>query len=227
MDITADSFAFPRVAQAKTIVRPRRTSYAFAGMISALGLAPGQQLLLQQPLSAPSVVSKDACAASTDGAPPVAGDLITSIKEGLRLNITEIAEVLGVTRPTIYNWIKGKNPPDTKALHRLQTLAAAAVDWKEATAGSNRDFLLDYSGPRADEVTIRETLGRANLNPSDIRVLIHLRVEQYREAYARSREILGEPLPLPKTAPPESARRMNALWAKNAKKLHSARNRNR
>lgn len=156
-----------------------------------------------------------------------AGELIERIKEGWSLNMTELAELLGVQRPTLYNWLNGKTSPDSNLQKHLQTLAATAADWQEATAGSNWDFLFDYTGPRADEVTIREVLSRADANPNEIRELIDLRLKQYQEAYARSREILGEPLPTPKTSPPESARRLNALWAKNAKKLHAARNRDR
>ena len=39
-------------------------------------------------------------------------------------------------RPTLYNWLKGKTTPDTKFQKHLQTLAATAADWKEATVGS-------------------------------------------------------------------------------------------
>lgn len=225
MDITADSFAFPKVAHGKTIVRSRRTNYAFAGMISALGLAPGQQLLLQQPLSAPSVVTKVACADSTDCAPPVAGDLIASIKEGLRLNMTEIAEVLGVTRPTVYNWIKGKNPPDTKTLHRLQTLSATADFWKQVASGGDQDILMAYTGPQANEESIRQALSGATADTDGLRTLIETRHAQYREAREKTRTMLGDPLPLPAKGPAEETRRLNELWAKNAKALHATRSR--
>lgn len=154
-------------------------------------------------------------------------ELINTIKHGWSLNMTELAELMGVTRPTLYNWLKGKGAPDAKLQKQLQTLAAAAVDWKEATAGSNWDFLLDYTGRRADEVTIRETLGRADVNPGEIRELIHLRLEQYQEAYARSREILGEPPPIKGDPIRESTRKLNKRWTEHAQKLHRARNASR
>ena len=204
---------------------PRPT---IAGMLLGLLAGPGNTLASpatrlwerESIAHAPAQVETSAMVAP-------AADLITRIKGGWSLNMTELAELMSVQRPTLYNWLNGKTSPDSKLQKQLQTLAAAAADWKEATAGSNWDFLLDYSGPRADEVTIREALGRPDVSTSEIQDLIQLRLKQYQEAYVQSREILGEPPPLPDTAPPDSARRMNALWAKNAKKLHAARNRNR
>lgn len=154
-------------------------------------------------------------------------ELISGVKKDWQFNMTELAEILGVTRPTVYSWLKGKTSPDPQSQKHLQTLAAAATDWAESTAGSNWDFLLDYTGPRADQTTIREALHSVDVSVDTIREIIQERMKQYQEAYARSRAILGAPPPAPKTAPPESARRMNALWANNAKKLHDALNRNR
>lgn len=198
------------------------------GLFVGPGMALASPTMMEWQLPAmqdPSVLASPEVEATGMSVAPVA-ELIGRIKEGWSLNMTELADILGVTRPTIYNWLKGKGAPDAKLLKHLQTLAATAVDWTGATAGSNWDFLLDYTGPNADEVTIRETLGRVDVNPGEIRELVYLRMNQYREAYARSREILGDPPPLPENALPESARRMNALWAKNAKRLHAARNRN-
>ena len=163
---------------------------------------------------------------SAESAPAVvaAADLINGIKHGWSLNMTELAELMGVQRPTLYNWLKGKTSPDPKSQKHLQTLAAAAADWKEATAGSNWDFLLDYSGPKADEVTIRDTLGRVDVNPKEIRELINSRLNQYREAYAEARAILGDSVVVQGNPIHESTRKLNKRWAENAKKLHRFRN---
>ena len=156
-----------------------------------------------------------------------AAELVPRIKEGWSLNMTELADILGLTRPTIYNWLKGKGAPDAKLLKHLQTLAAAAEDWKESTSGSNWDFLLDYTGPKADQVTIRETLGRADVSASEIQGLIRERMNQYREGYARSREILGDPKPITGEPIRESARKLNKRWTEHAQRLHRARNASR
>ena len=138
--------------------------------------------------------------------------------------MTELAEILGVQRPTLYNWVKGKTSPDQKHWKHLQTLAAAAKDWTKATDGANWDFLLDYTGPGADETTIRETLRSADVNVDTIREMIQEHMKQYQEAYARSREILGEPAPVRGEPIRESTRKLNKRWTEHAHKLHRLRN---
>jgi DNA-binding transcriptional regulator YiaG len=153
-----------------------------------------------------------------------AAELITRIKDGWQFNMTELAELMNVQRPTLYNWVNAKTTPEPRLQKHLQTLAAAAADWKAATAGSNWDFLLDYSGPRADEATIRETLGRSDVSTSEVRDLIQFRLKQYQEAYAQSREILGEPTPVNGAPIRESTRKLNKSWTENAQRLHRSRN---
>lgn len=154
---------------------------------------------------------------------PIA-ETISGIKENWQFNMTELAEIMGVQRPTIYNWLKGKTTPDIKMQRQLHRLAAAASIWKETTSGSNWDFLLDYSGPKADEITIREILSNPDVGVAEIEGLIHMRLNQYREAYARSREILGEPTPVRGEPIRESTRKLNKRWTEHAHKLHRLRN---
>jgi len=184
--------------------------------------APGQPLeLFQDNQGKAGVIEPSGMV--VDVAAPVS-DAIQTMRVIWGFNITELAEILGVTRPTVYSWLKGKTPPDTQSQKHLQTLAAAAIDWKTATSGSNWDFLLDYTGPRADQSTIRETLGRADVNVAAIQEMIHERMMQYKEAYAQSRAILGEPAVIKGDPIRESTRKLNKRWAENAKKLHRFRN---
>ena len=202
--------------------------HSIAGACLGLIVGPGNLLANSTPLkwNIPAFESASVHADASDGVAVagMASELIPRIKNGWPLNMTELAELLGVQRPTLYNWLNGKTSPDPRFLKHLQTLAAAAADWKEATAGSNWDFLLDYSGPKADEVTIRDTLGRVDVNPKEIRELIGVRMSQYQEASARSREILGEATPIKGEPIRESARRLNKRWTEHAQKLHHARN---
>ena len=196
------------------------------GLFVGPGLAVASPTMREWQLPAiqdPVVLASPEVEATVISVAPAA-ELIGRIKEGWSLNMTELAELLDVQRPTLYNWLKGKTSPDPKSQKHLQTLAAAAADWKEATAGSNWDFLLDYSGPKADEVTIRDTLGRVDVNPKEIRELIGVRMSQYQEASARSREILGEPTPIRGEPIRESTRKLNKRWTEHAQKLHHARN---
>lgn len=196
------------------------------GLFAGPGLAVASPTMREWPLPTmqdPVVLASPEVEATVMKVAPAA-ELIGRIKEGWVLNMTEVAELLGVQRPTLYNWLKGKTSPDSRFQKHLQALAAAAADWKDATADSTWDFLLDYSGPKADEVTIRETLGRADVNPGEIRKLIGMRMRQYQEASARSREILGESMPITGEPIPESARKLNKRWTEHAQRIHRARN---
>lgn len=168
-----------------------------------------------------AVVAGEAVAAPDDAV----ADEIGAIKEGWRLNMTELAEIMDVQRPTLYNWVNGKTSPNAEARQRLDLLVAAAPIWNRLTAKSSDSFLLDYLGPEEMGPSIRQRLKSPDGNLAEMTRLIPERIEQYREARARSLALLGERPTVPKTAPPESARRMNALWAENAKKLHRLRNR--
>lgn len=154
------------------------------------------------------------------------GELVTAIREDWGLNMSELAEICGVSRPTLYNWLKGKPVADPKVLRHLQVLAATAGAWKSHTERGGQDFLLDYTGPQANQESIRQAMSRPDVSADALRDLVECRREQYRVAREQTRTILGESLPLPATSPPESARRLNKLWADNAKALHAARKRN-
>lgn len=199
------------------------------GLFAGPGLAVASPTMQEWPLPTmqdPVVLASPEVEATVMSVAPAA-ELIGRIKEGWSLNMTELAELLGVQRPTLYNWLKGKTSPDSRFQKHLQALAAASSDWKDATAGSTWDFLLDYSGPKADEVTIRETLGRADVHAGEIRELISVRMRQYQDAYARSREILGEPAPITGEPIRESARKLNKRWTERAQRIHRARNASR
>lgn len=214
---------FTNPASAKGLVSDVMGFTAFA---ASMLMGPGALILNPRLFSNPAqeIQSLTSLAAASPPAVIPAGELVMAIKERWQLNMTELAELMGVQRPTLYNWLKGKTSPDGKLQKHLQTLAAAAADWQDATAGANWDFLLDYTGPRADEVTIRETLGRTDVSPSEIRDLIHSRLQQYQEASVRSREVLGESLPIKGEPLPESTRKLNKRWTENAQRLHRTRN---
>ena len=48
------------------------------------------------------------------------------VREALGLSITDLANLLGVTRPTIYAWIQGKQEPKPEMLARIRELRAVA-----------------------------------------------------------------------------------------------------
>lgn len=152
-------------------------------------------------------------------------DQIAAIKDGWRLNMTELAEIMDVQRPTLYNWLNGKTSPNAEARQKFDLLVAAAPVWNQLTANSSDSYLLDYTGSDATGLSIRQRMKSPNCTLAELNALIPERIEQYREARARSLALLGERPPPPKSTPPKSARLMNALWSENTKKLHRFRNR--
>jgi DNA-binding transcriptional regulator YiaG len=149
-----------------------------------------------------------------------AENLLTSIREGWNLNMTELATILNSTRPTLYNWLRSGLPVNAQKSQHLQTLAVAAEYWKSYLADGGKDFLLDYTGPKANEESIRQAMSRSEVTTEELRCLIELRKDQYKLAYEVSREILGAPLPIPASSPPENSHRLQELWEKNSNNLN-------
>lgn len=226
-DFKTDDFSNPASGQgifpSMQILTP-----IFLGLLTGPGVASGAQsswLTNLPDQGVPGIFASAGGEAASTAVP--AGGLVTAIREGWRLNMTELAEIFGVSRPTLYNWLKGKPVADPKVLHHLQVLAAAAGAWKHHTDQGGQDFLLDYTGPQANEESIRQAMTRPNVSTSEIVDLIHLRLKQYQEAYAQSRTILGEPMPVKGDPIHESTRKLNKRWTENAQRLHQSRNSSR
>jgi DNA-binding transcriptional regulator YiaG len=156
---------------------------------------------------------------------PLAGQSITTIKKDWLLNMTELADILGVTRIILYSWASGKTHPSPSQLQHLQTLAAAAPTWQEMDC-AKQDYLLDFTGPKANEQTLRQAMSQATVTADELSQLIRLRKEQYRKGREESERLFGPPLPLrAHSTPPRSAWELNRLWAANAKYMHAMQNR--
>ena len=63
------------------------------------------------------------------------GEQIAAIKSSLSLQVKELAEILGVERPTIYSWINRCNTPRPASREKLHVLHRLAQQWNRlATA---------------------------------------------------------------------------------------------
>jgi transcriptional regulator with XRE-family HTH domain len=58
------------------------------------------------------------------------GEMVSAIRSSLSLNINEMAQVVRVERPTIYEWIRGRSNPHPYNRERLSKVFAVAQQWK-------------------------------------------------------------------------------------------------
>jgi transcriptional regulator with XRE-family HTH domain len=58
------------------------------------------------------------------------GEMVSAIRSSLSLNINEMARVVHVERPTIYEWIGGRSNPHPDNRERLSKVFAIAQEWK-------------------------------------------------------------------------------------------------
>ncbi len=143
--------------------------------------------------------------------------LIESVKDSLALNMTQLSEIFGVSRPTIYSWKKGEtHKVSPNKIKKLNHLAAVANEWQKHTQGQKKSFILDYKGSEAKGPTIRELL-LTDFNSAEIIEIIPVRFQQFKDATTQSREILGEASLHNSNADqlPEASQRMHAAWSSN------------
>lgn len=58
-------------------------------------------------------------------------DLVATIRDGFAISMSELAAVLGVSRPTAYAWLEGQEPKP-EAMIRIQRLSPAADEFNRA-----------------------------------------------------------------------------------------------
>lgn len=66
--------------------------------------------------------------------PKPASAIISEICATLSLQIKELAQIIGVERPTIYCWIKGTSEPKKENSRRLRDVYTVAVQWKKRSS---------------------------------------------------------------------------------------------
>jgi DNA-binding transcriptional regulator YiaG len=72
-------------------------------------------------------------ASSSPGWAASPADLIAETRAAMSLNVSELAVVLRVERPTVYAWIAGTATPQAANLHRLMEVADWARTWRRLT----------------------------------------------------------------------------------------------
>lgn len=138
---------------------------------------------------------------------------LESIRSVLDLSTTALAELIGVSRPTIYQWIKGQGEPQSQEHRaRIDRLATCAVTWNRAFPGENMDHWLTDSEP--DQASLMDLLRQNTQETAAIDQLMRTRIRQAHEANQRIESAriaagMGE-LSAPDGIVPESIYRWNA-----------------
>jgi DNA-binding transcriptional regulator YiaG len=138
-------------------------------------------------------------------APITVPQKIESIREAFGLSTSALADVLAVSRPTIYQWIKGQSEPSGDNRSRLDQVSEYAATWHKAFPGESMDHWLTDNEP--GKPSLLELLRQESQDTGAIRQLIVTRVRQAREANqrieaARKASGMGE-LPTPEGLVPE------------------------
>ncbi|MFO0915163.1 MAG: helix-turn-helix domain-containing protein [Pirellulales bacterium] len=76
-------------------------------------------------------------------------EVVAEIRSNLSLQIKELAEILGVERPTVYSWLRGEAKPQRSNRPRLSRVLQVALAWKresETPIGNAIREALDDAG---------------------------------------------------------------------------------
>jgi DNA-binding transcriptional regulator YiaG len=177
-----------------------------SGVLLGAAVSPGEIVKYQQEV----VVIEHACLQAAT--PVTTPHKIESIREAFGLSTTALAEILGVSRPTIYQWIKGQSEPSGENRNRLDQVAFLAAGWNKAFSAENMDHWLTDSEPGAP--SLMDLLRQDTHDTAAINQLMITRIRQAHEANqrieaARKASGMGE-LPTPEGIVPENIYRWNA-----------------
>jgi DNA-binding transcriptional regulator YiaG len=176
-----------------------------SGVLLGAAVSPGDIIKYQQE----PVVIENACQQAS--APVTTPQKIEFIRESFGVSTSALAEILGVSRPTIYQWIKGQSEPSGDNKARLDRIALTAATWTRAFPSMNMDHWLTDNEPGLP--SLLDLLKAADLDTKRIDDVLSRRITTARQAEARiaaERRAAGDAgLPQKENNVPEAVRR----WA--------------
>lgn len=93
---------------------------------------------------------------SANDEPSAAAEMLVAVRTAFPLQISQLAKLAGVTRPTIYAWLHGEQRPQERGWERLKQLHALAEFWRSCTPFSLPEKQL--TAPGVDGQSIYEQL---------------------------------------------------------------------
>ena len=126
------------------------------------------------------------------------------------LSTSALADMLGVSRLTVYQWIKGQSEPESiDSRNRLDQLVLLAETWNDAFPGRSMDHWLTDNEP--GNPSLLELLKAPQHDAPQIRALLDLRIGQASQTGSRiaaERHAVGDTaLPTRTCNVPETLRR--------------------
>jgi DNA-binding transcriptional regulator YiaG len=169
------------------------------GLLLGAAISPGDAIAFQQQPVIQIEVGQQAIA------PITVPQKLECIREAFGVSTSALADVLAVSRPTVYQWIKGQSEPTGENRNRLDQVALHAATWRKAFPGENMDHWLTDSEP--GQTSLLDLLRQESQDTGAIRQLMVTRMQQAREANqrieaARKASGMGE-LPAPEGLVPE------------------------
>lgn len=156
-------------------------AYMITGFVVFSPVAPGAHVDAQMARELPWGTSTDA---SLCAQPVTIAEKLESIRVALDLSTSALAELVGVSRPTIYQWIRGQaEPQSSNHRARIDRLAECAVNWNKAFPGESMDHWFTDSEP--GQVSLMDLLRQATQDSAAIESLLKIRIQQAREANKR------------------------------------------
>ncbi|MCF7733316.1 MAG: helix-turn-helix domain-containing protein [Akkermansiaceae bacterium] len=176
-----------------------------SGVLLGAAVSPGEIVKCQQE----PVVIENSCQQAS--APVTTPHKIESIREAFGLTTSALAEILGVSRPTIYQWIRGQSDPSGDNKARLDRVALIAARWSKAFPTMNMDHWLTDNEP--GQASLMDLLRQETQDSTAMDRLMSVRIRQAREAdqriaAARKAAGMGD-LPPPEGIVPENIYRWN------------------
>lgn len=160
----------------------------FGGLVSASSASPGQAIEAQMRVDVPTAICQPA------STPLTIPQKLETLRETFTLSTSALAEVLGVSRPTIYQWIKGQNEPQSiESRNRLDQLVLLAKTWNHAFPSRSMDHWLTDNEP--GQPSLLELLKAPQHDAPRIRALLDQRIRQASQAGSRiaaERQAVGD-----------------------------------
>lgn len=118
-------------------------------------------------------------------------ETIASIRSALSLQIKELAEILGVTRPTVYSWINNDSQPSADNRKRLQQVYRIASRWNQLCRLPAENLI---RSPGRSSLSVLDLLKADTISEDTVverlRELAELRMEQ--QANADLKQLTGD-----------------------------------